>query len=249
MAWQTPKTDWARGDGLADYDLNRIEENISELHRRAMETTDVTIYVSTSGSDVTGEGISASPYRTISKAISMAQKTTNAARVVIRVASGTYDEDVVISGFNDTSVLITGSYNSDASLRSLAVSNSVVKVDVIRLSFTAGGITADNGSTVLISGRTVVSGSERGIYAIRGSLVSINSTFEVSNATTAMIHAAQASTVYVVQLFSSTTSGGLNEVAIISEQASVVGYGTYSANATVDFTTRTGGRIYTGSQA
>lgn len=248
MAWQTPKTNWTSADGVADADFNRIEENILELYRRATETTDVTIYVNPNGSDVTGSGTSAAPFRTISHAVSMAQKTTNANRVVIRLASGTYDEAVVISGFNDTSILITGSYNSDASLRSLTVNNSVVKVDVIRLSFTAGGITADNGSTVLISGRTVVSGSERGIYAIRGSTVSINSTFEVSNATTAMIHAAQASTVYVVQLHSSTSSGGLNAVAIISEQGSTVSYGTYTANASVDFTTRTGGRIYTGSQ-
>ena len=35
MAWQTPKTDWAAGDGVANGDLNRIEENIRMLSQSA----------------------------------------------------------------------------------------------------------------------------------------------------------------------------------------------------------------------
>ncbi len=35
MAWQTPKTNWAAGDGVANGDLNRIEENIRMLSQSA----------------------------------------------------------------------------------------------------------------------------------------------------------------------------------------------------------------------
>ncbi len=35
MAWQTPKTNWAAGDGVANGDLNRIEENVRMLSQSA----------------------------------------------------------------------------------------------------------------------------------------------------------------------------------------------------------------------
>lgn len=61
-------------------------------------TSNLTIYVSTTGSDTTGDGSSGKPFRTIQHAIDSIPPVLNGNGVSIIVAAGTYDEDVVIRG-------------------------------------------------------------------------------------------------------------------------------------------------------
>ena len=60
--------------------------------------SNLTIYVSTTGSDTTGDGSSGKPFRTIQHAIDSIPPVLNGNGVSIIVAAGTYDEDVVIRG-------------------------------------------------------------------------------------------------------------------------------------------------------
>lgn len=62
-------------------------------------TWDINIYVSTTGSDITGDGTSAKPYRTIQHAIDILPKDLNGYTATIQAADGTYNESIVISGF------------------------------------------------------------------------------------------------------------------------------------------------------
>lgn len=62
-------------------------------------TGDINIYVSTTGSDITGDGTSAKPFKTIKYALSIIPKDLGGYTAYIYVADGTYDEGVVISNF------------------------------------------------------------------------------------------------------------------------------------------------------
>lgn len=64
-------------------------------------TSDITLYVSTTGSDTTGDGTSAKPFKTIQHAIDILPKDLGGHVVIINVANGTYPERVRIVGFNN----------------------------------------------------------------------------------------------------------------------------------------------------
>lgn len=65
-------------------------------------TENINIYVSTTGSDILGNGTSASPFRTIQYAIDTLPKDFGGYFATITVSSGTYNEDITISGFTGT---------------------------------------------------------------------------------------------------------------------------------------------------
>ena len=81
-----------------------------------------TLFVSTSGSDSTGDGGLGSPYASIAKALSETQPS--APLNVIAVAVGNYPSTVTIAG-PVTDVIIRGGYDSSSWLRSAPGSNTV----------------------------------------------------------------------------------------------------------------------------
>lgn len=62
-------------------------------------TGDINIYVSTTGSDILGDGSELNPFKTIQHAIDIIPKDLNGHTVTVWVADGTYDESITISGF------------------------------------------------------------------------------------------------------------------------------------------------------
>ena len=107
MAWQTPKTDWAPPDGVRDSDFNRIEGNALALYEETARATRI-IYVATTGNDDTGNGTSANPYKTITKALSVAPKNLAGLSITIHIATGTYAETVAIKGFTGGVLRLSG---------------------------------------------------------------------------------------------------------------------------------------------
>ena len=67
---------------------------------------DITIYVSTTGSDTDGEGTGAKPYKTIQRAIAVLPKDLGGFTAIILIADGTYPENVLISGFHSGNIYI-----------------------------------------------------------------------------------------------------------------------------------------------
>lgn len=61
---------------------------------------DVAYYVATTGSDLTGDGTQAKPYKTIQRAVDILPKDLNGYTATIQVAAGTYGEDVKISSLH-----------------------------------------------------------------------------------------------------------------------------------------------------
>ncbi len=67
-------------------------------------TGNTNIYVSTTGSDTTGDGSQLKPFKTIQRAIDIIPKDLNGFDAIINVAVGTYAEDVVIKAFSGGSI-------------------------------------------------------------------------------------------------------------------------------------------------
>lgn len=83
-------------DGLADVD-KKIE---TAVQGNLGLKTDLSIYIKTTGSDITGNGTSDLPYASFEKALSIPPKNMNGHIVNIYVAAGTYNEKLDINGFH-----------------------------------------------------------------------------------------------------------------------------------------------------
>lgn len=74
---------------------------------------DVTYYVATTGSDTTGDGTSAKPFKTIQYALNILPKDLGGYSATIKISDGTYNENILISGFINGNVLLVRSVNQD----------------------------------------------------------------------------------------------------------------------------------------
>ncbi|MEN6594692.1 MAG: hypothetical protein ABFC31_07105 [Clostridiaceae bacterium] len=98
-------------DALAPDDIDAISfvaQTLSEAQKAQARTNisaaallaaDTTIYVATTGSDVTGDGTVGTPYATITKAVSVIPKCLGGFTATISVAAGTYTDTPLFTGF------------------------------------------------------------------------------------------------------------------------------------------------------
>lgn len=243
MAWQSPKTNWQPADGVRDTDFNRIEGNILELYNGSKVNNDITLYVRETGSDLIGDGSTAAPYRTITKALSTIPKNLSGKTVLVYVQTGSYDEDVVVNGYSNGRIVITGYSGHLATIRSLVINSSICDIRTVDIHTTTGGVTVNNGSTLICTGDiTCVGGGTKGLHVLGCSSCHISGRLTVDNAA-AIIQASSASSAFVRQI-----SGTGSANAIIAEEGSTVSYTLNNSTVTAAaFVTRTGGRINTGS--
>lgn len=239
MAWQTPKTNWTGVDGVRDTDLNRIEDNILELYNTYKVHNDVTVYVNASTGSDNGAGTIAAPFKTISKALASIPSNIGSRVVDLNISAGTYDEDVLISGFNGVLKLYsTGVVN----IRSLSVESCNVYQYGTQTNFKRG-IELNYGASY--TGQSIMYVSEAeytGISARNGSRFVLYNTATVSNTSSAAIEASGSSMIYI-----SIIAGVNNIIGVRADTGSTVGYGSMNMTATTQRITNTGGRIYTGS--
>ena len=85
-------------------------------------STNVNLYVATTGSDTTGDGTSAKPFKTIQHAIDILPNDFDTHSVMITVASGIYNEDIEFSGF--TGGLLQLTLSGNVTIGSLLVRDS-----------------------------------------------------------------------------------------------------------------------------
>ncbi|MTK05709.1 MAG: hypothetical protein F8N38_01285 [Hungatella sp.] len=74
-------------------------------------TGDVNIYVSTTGSDTTGDGTSAKPFKTIQHAVDTVPKDLNGYAATINVSAGSYPEVVIIAAFYSGTLFLSSDTN------------------------------------------------------------------------------------------------------------------------------------------
>lgn len=241
MAWQTPKTDWSRADGVRDVDLNRIEGNILELYNNDGLRSDRTVYVNASiGDDTTGDGSSWSPYATISKALATIPRNLNGRDARISIAAGTYTEDVEIRGF-DAPILLTGTAGDDVIVHSLRVDGCHCGLDNITMAATSNVFIVNCGTLV---GEGNISTNGGRITVNYNSTLSLNAATCGSSGSFAII-VDRGSRFCVRELY-----GQGNTYGISCQGGSVVAFGdSYLEADDMLYFTAMGGRIYSGAQA
>lgn len=210
-----------------------------------------TVYISSKGSDSLGEGTSANPYATFAKALSTLPRNLNGYNATVYIASGTYNEDIVVRGFYGGNVIFSGAAGTSVTIKSLTVDGSATLHLANTLSLGVSGSAGTAGIVVqqarLLSFATnvfVTASQSTGVYVARDGFA-LFGTLTINNTTGIAVQAASGATVYIDTLAGSNNGG----IAIQSGNGSRVGFNTKPIAAAATFLTMYGGRIYTGSQS
>lgn len=251
MAWQTPKTNWSAADGVRDSDFNRIEGDILELYNRQELRAATALYVNAiSGNDTTGNGSNAAPYKTIMKAINSLPKHLGGYNASISIASGTYDEEVVINGFAGK-LSLTGVSNASVNIKRLVVDACTVLINSIVISASANDapIDVENGGTLIcIAQNLKATNTTTGTSGVKvGNLSSlyVANTLTVSGmGGGAAVLCTQGSVAHIHTLTGSNKASGL-EASNGGKISFVLNSFTATSAAAVTYT---GGRVYSAAQ-
>ena len=237
---------WERADSPTVVGTPINAANLNAMQQNSGLTTSIMLYVSTNGSDNTGDGTSAAPYATIARAINAVPKNLNGYTATINIAAGTYPEDLTIGGYTGGNVVLTGTQGDSVQINSLRIMETdFVQISNFQLTLTGGttnGALYIRHSNCAVWGTVTISGeASRGVFCAIGGNAYISSAV-ISNKTDA-VYAEQCSNVHI-----STLSGNSNTTGIRANNGGKVSYGANSLGATVATATAAGGRIYSGAQ-
>lgn len=203
-----------------------------------------TIYVATSGNDASGDGSENYPFKTIQKAIDSIPKDLENHEITINIASGTYSEEVVVSGFHGGSLRL--SFGS-VTITTLSIYESNVIMSGTSLTIASNGKTyglyVHRASNAIAQLPITINGATNGLFAGYGSRFAGRNTITINSCTYAAT-ASYAAQLYVIALEGSKNNNGVMASAGIASIGSIV-----ASMASTLYVTAAGGRIYTGSQA
>lgn len=139
---------------LTDEDLQPLRTSLAKKPDAVRAST--VLHVAKTGSDDSGDGSEAAPYLTIQKAVdSLPQLLLN--RVIIRVHGGTYDEDVLLSGFcGFENLVLQGASGESARVKTVYVYLCTPAVSVENLTLTGVLAAQYNGSLLFSQCRSVL---------------------------------------------------------------------------------------------
>lgn len=242
------------------YDMVRADEPVQEgtpLNKELLDqkaytlTSDVTVYVSTTGSDADGDGSSAAPYATIQTALDALPRFLGGYQATINIASGTYEERVNVDGFSGGRLVI-GVAGRTVVVRGLSISNSAhVSLNISNVTWATGysdtiflvshgsSVTLTSGMTVRCAGSNLV-----GVGVTNGAeLMSAGTTITVLNCAQSAIRV----TLGGRAALSTITGSGNTDIGLLAEVGGILSYNTSNLTSTGGNVSRTGGRILSGS--
>ncbi len=132
-------------------------------------SADSEVFVSTTGSDTTGDGTSAKPFRTIQHAIDILPKDLGGKECIITVADGTYDEDLLIVCFANGVLRLSSPHITTASenckIKSIVASHNscylfITGFNVTTNTNTKHGIDCYNDKAIIVRACMVVGASK-----------------------------------------------------------------------------------------
>ena len=240
------------------YDLVRADQPIEEgthinkvlFDQKAYTLTgDVTLYVATTGSDVTGDGTSAAPYATIQKAVDSLPKWMDGHTATISIANGTYEETVSLVGFQG-GILELGLVSQSVTVRGILVNaSSYIRINTSITSLTSTTLIIRNGSQVQICKAITIDGGSAkasGISVQTGSTLGVLTDFfeyttvTVKNTSFAAVHAFGGARAHLGSIV-----GSNNAVGLRVDEGGIITYGMNTMTANTATIMTTGGRIYT----
>lgn len=244
------------------YDMVRADEPVQEgtpLNKALLDqkaytlTSDVTVYVSTTGSDADGDGSSAAPFASVQAAVNALPKCLGGHVATISIAAGTYNERVSVDGFNGGRLII-GETGRTVVIRGLNITNSTqVVLNISNVTWASGFsgtivYVSYNSSVVLGSGMTIRCAGSTEV----GLGVTYGSSFVADTVTITVLDCARTailSTIGSRVALNAITGSGNTAVGLMAERGAILAYNTKNLTATNSDVSRTGGRILTGSGA
>ena len=224
--------------------VSGIGSFVSELESIGTNEANTSIYVSKSGNDASGDGTESNPFATIQKAIDSIEKNLNDKEIFIVVSSGTYAENVKISGFYGGMLRI--SFNN-VTITSLTIADTILTMTGTNLNVGGGSsltsFYVNNGAHVICQVPLTITGGFAGLYANNGSRFIATQNVTVNTALDAVL-SEHASIVYIYHL-----KGSGSENAILADSAFVFLNSIAAGVASTQYTTQGGGRVYMGAQA
>lgn len=213
---------------------------------------DITVYVSTTGSDLDGDGSAEAPFLTIQAAINALPKHLGGHIVQIEIEDGTYEERVKIEGFT-AGKLILGRYVSTITVRGIEVVNSsIVELQIRHFkrssAFNGSLLKVTDGSSVIIGQGADFDGgsvSYNGIDCDHNSKISVGTSCElvISNVgNAAAISAMRGSEISLDRI-----SGDNNLFGVYAQYGSVVRWKSGAITAGFGDGASEGSQLITGS--
>ena len=224
--------------------ISGISTFVSELEAVGY-VKEPTIYVATSGNDASGDGSATYPFRTIQHAVDCASKDLAGKEITINVSSGTYSEDVEVSGFSGGSLRFD--FAGSVTIASFSALESSVILSGTALNISASGKTyglhCHRGSNIICQLPVTITGSTNGLFVGYGSRFAGRSKITINSCTYA-VTSTYAAMVYLIEIDGSKNNNGVQAAAGIAM------IGTISTTmASTLYITVSGGRIYTGAQS
>lgn len=213
-------------------------------------TEDVTVYVSSSGSDIDGDGSATAPYKTIQVALDSIPKDLSGHTVTVDIAAGTYNEVLSCEGFTGGKLVI-GNSTKNIIIRGLKISACTfveLYVRYINCTGTFGNALLEviNGSVVSIPGDITISCNE---YNAVGLLASMGSVVYAAKYKTVTINAsntAAASATSGGKIIFPTVTGADSFLGLVATMGGVITYETHTLTSLLGDNADTGGSILTG---
>lgn len=225
--------------------ISGIATFVSELEAVGYVKNDATIYVTTSGNDASGDGSETYPFRTIQKAINCAPKDLAGKKITINVASGTYGEDVEVSGFSGGSLRFM--FAGSVTIGSFTALESCAILEGTSLTISASGKTyglhCHRGSNIICQLPVTITGSTNGLFVGYGSRFEGRNKITINSCTYA-VTSTYAAIVYLIEIDGSKNNNGVQAAAGIAMIGTIA-----TAMASTLYVTLAGGRIYTGAQS
>lgn len=224
--------------------ITGIENFISELQSIGHVAGNTTIYVSPTGNDASGDGSQSLPFKTIKHALDSIPRDLGDNEITIDIASGTYAEDVVISGFCGSPLRISV---GAVTVNQLSIYDSCVIINGDTLTISASGKTyglyCHRDSNVICQSKLTINGATNGIYAGYASRLNIRGALTINSCTFAI------TTTFAAIAYISTVTGSRNNNGV-QASGGIVTIGSIVAEmASTLYVTSNGGRIFTGSQS
>lgn len=214
-------------------------------------TGDVTLYVSPTGNDVSGDGGLDAPYKTIQKAIDAIPKYLGGFTATIDIEAGTYEERLLINGFSGGRLVI-GVYGRSTTVRGIDIDNSsIVETNISKITYASGFngnlFDVDYGSNVLINQGVTMDctngGLIGGLYVRHNSCVTASS----GNSITTSNGFASIDASYGSRLSLSRVDGSNNYFGLTASRGAVITYESSTLASDIGDAADTGGRIFVGS--
>ncbi|NHN33577.1 pectinesterase family protein [Paenibacillus agricola] len=137
-----------RGFSVSDADLTALVAALNGALGPAQTTGTMTLYVSTTGNDTTGDGSIGLPYRTVQFAINKIPQIVNHS-VIINIAAGTYAEAINIAGFNGKGILELIGNTASATVSVISI---LMQVCGCKVKSSGLNVTTTTGAAITVDG-------------------------------------------------------------------------------------------------